>query len=745
MRIKEDRQQSVKHDHNPDHLPNDVIDLGALFFALIERKLLIASITTVFALVGIVASLFSVPIYNATAMIQIEKSGSTMGGLDDMAGAFDSSSQSITEIELLKSRSVIGEAVDALGLDIVATPKLYPYIGELSFRRFNPAADDDVAEPRFGASSYAWGGEKIEVLRFDVPQHAINKVYILQASDNQRFTLLNAQGEVVLQGGVGEELTGNGVTLTIKTLVARAGVEFILSRKSRLTTILNLQTSIGASEKGNDSGIINLSFQHSNPDYSRKVLNAIARIYVTSNIERNSAEVTKSLEFLKVQLPQIKEELEASELLLNEYKTSSKSVNISIETSSVLTQMVELEAKLQELELLRLTMSLDFKANHPNYQGLLKRIDIIQKQRDALALKIEVLPETQQALLRLIRDVEIGNQIYTMVLSKVQELDIVRAGTIGNVRIIDVAEVTSSPVKPNKQLIVIFATLLGGMLAVAIVLIQNALNKAIESPRAIEAIGMPVYASIPYSDNQHKITAKINGKDTQSNNKLLASVNPADLTVEALRGLRTSLHFAMIEAEDNLLIFSGPSPALGKSFISANLGVVLAQSGKSVLLIDGDMRKGNLHTLFGLKPENGLSEYLSQQIAIEQVTKATAVANFDVISRGKIPPNPSELLMHKNFSQLLEVMREKYDIVIIDTPPILAVTDASIIAGAGGTLLLVTRYGVNTIKEIAYTRQQFEQNGIDIKGVVFNCVLKKARSAYRSYGYYNYSYQSGKD
>lgn len=607
-----------------NNVPANEIDLMALFGALIDRKFFIISITTLFAVIGIAIAIFSTPIYKATAMIQVEESGGSVPGLDDMAGMFESSSKSITEIELLKSRSVIGEAVDTLKLDIVAVPKLFPVIGGRSFRKFNPIKDGDVAEPSFGATSYAWGGEKIEVFRFDVPQYAINKAYVVQASDNQSFKLLSNDGEVILQGKVGEELSNGRFSITLKTLVARAGAEFIVSRKDRLNTIVDLQTSIGASEKGKDSGIVNLSFQHAVPAYAESILNKIAEIYVLKNVDRNSAEAKKSLDFLEVQLPEIKKQLESSEALFNDYQRDQQSVNITLETQGVLEQIVELDTKLQELDLKRLAMSRMFKRNHPNYQGIVEQIEAVQKQRNGLASKISNLPERQQKLLRLTRDVEVGNEIYMMLLGKVQELDIVRAGTVGNVRIIDVAEVnTTKPLKPKKALVVVIATMLGGMLAIAIVLVQKALHKGVEDPSEIEAIGMPVYASVPFSANQDKLTgltkALTKGRKRKTNqsyndkSKVLAVDNPADLSIEALRSLRTSLHFAMMEAKNNVIAISGPSPGVGKSFISANLGAVLAQSGQKVLVIDADMRKGYLQKQFSLKWENGLSDYLSGQ------------------------------------------------------------------------------------------------------------------------------------
>jgi tyrosine-protein kinase Etk/Wzc len=360
---------------------------------------------------------------------------------------------------------------------------------------------------------------------------------------------------------------------------------------------------------------------------------------------------------------------------------------------------------------------------------------------------VQVLPETQQELLRLTRDVEVNNEIYTLLLAKTQELDIVRAGTVGNVRVIDLAEVnTSKPVKPKKALIVVMATMLGGMLAVAIVLIQKAIHKGIEDPSEIESLGMPVYASVPYSEYQDKLTgfAKARKGKTAKAKSILAVDNPADLSIEALRSLRTSLHFAMMEAKNNVIAISGPSPGVGKSFISVNLATVLAQSDKKVLIIDADMRKGYLQTQFGMQWDNGLSDFLSGSINLEQATKHSQVTGLDVMTRGQIPPNPSELLMHENFSKLVEEVSAKYDLVIIDTPPILAVTDPAIVSAHAGSTLLVTRFGQNHVKELELTRNRFEQNGIDVKGVVFNGVVKKASNAYGYYGYYNYEYKSDK-
>jgi len=744
--------QPITKTNNPTQ-QTDEIDLMALLGPLLDRKYFIIGLTTLFMLVGVVYAVLSTPIYQATAMLQVEDGGgASVPGLDDMGGMFESTSAAVTEIELLKSRSVIGEAVDSLKLDMTANPKLFPFIGPRAFRTFTPINEGDLAEPSFGASSYAWGGESIDIFRFDVPKSAIGAGFTLVALDSNGIVLLNADGEQILKGKVGQELSNTQFNLTVRTLHARPGTEFILVRQDRLNTILTLQAAIGASEKGNDSGIIDLSLQSDNPSYAEQVLDKVAAIYVRRNVDRNSAEAQKSLEFLEVQLPEIKKQLEAAEQRFNDYQIKRQSINISLETQGVLEQVVKLETQLQELGLKRLQMGLKFKKNHPTYQGLVEQISAVKEQKKQLVAEVGKLPETQQELLRLKRDVEVSNELYTMLLGKTQELDIVRAGTVGNVRIIDSAAVnTSKPVKPKKPLIVVMATLLGGMLAVAIVLVLKAMHKGVEDPSEIEAIGLAVYASVPYSENQEKFKGFGLGKSLSAKsskakanakaNAILALENPADVSIEAVRSLRTSLHFAMMEAKNNIIAISGPSPGVGKSFISTNLAAVLAQSGKKVLIIDADMRKGYMQAQFGLKWDDGLSDYLSGRLTLDQITKPSQVEGLKVITRGQIPPNPSELLMHANFSKLIAEVSAAYDLVIIDTPPILAVTDPAIVSAHTGTTLLVVRFGQNHLREIELTRNRFEQNGIDVKGVVFNGLVKKASNAY---GYYNYEYKSDK-
>jgi tyrosine-protein kinase Etk/Wzc len=405
-----------------------------------------------------------------------------------------------------------------------------------------------------------------------------------------------------------------------------------------------------------------------------------------------------------------------------------------MQTQGLLDQEVSIQTNIQQLRLQQADMQRQYTSEHPAYKALMSQIGQLEGQKNAIDKKVGSLPDTQQQLLKLTRDVQVSNDTYTGLLNQAQQLDIARAGTVGNVRVVDKAAVDiTRPVWPKKLIVVLGGALLGGFVALVYVFVRQMLNRGIEDPAVIEKIGLPVYATIPVSLREQAL----HGKRTRGSSKqhLLVLDAPADLATEALRSLRTSLHFARLEAKNNVLMISGSSPDVGKTFVSANLASVVAQSNQRVLLIDGDMRMGSLHRVVGGKAEVGLSELISGQIdLVEAVRQIGPLENLHFIARGKIPPNPSELLMNARFSALLDHFKQMFDLIIIDTPPILAVTDAAIIGHHAGTALLVVRFGLNQAREVALARQRFEQNKVPLKGAIFNAVER------RSSGYYSYAY-----
>lgn len=717
------------------------LDLAHLFDTFINNRGLIIGVTGLFGVLGVAYALLSTPVYRANAMIQIEpKNG--LPSLSDVVSIAPPVSLAETEISLLKSRTVVGGAVQNLNLDIVIKPNYFPIIGGFMARRFEPTHKGELGWYPQGFEAYSWGGEKLTLGQLDVPDNMHGEKLTLEVSENNGFLLRDTDDELVAQGAVGQPVVANGYRVVVSELLARPGTRFTVIKNRTYSTIEAYQQALSAGERGKQSGIVGVSLDNTDPARAMQILEEIARLYVEQNVARNAAEATQSLEFLNQQIPEVRKKLETAQSALNRYQTKSGSVDISAETQSVLDRIVDMESQISELELKRTEMERRFTRQHPNFRAVLNQIDQLQSQKAALELKIGNLPSTQQELLRLSRDVQVSSDTYALLLNKTQELDVMRAGTVGNVRIVDHAAVdVESPVKPNKPLVAIAATILGGLLAVIFVYVREALKRGVENPEDIERTGTPIYATIPFSDKQATIEKRLaNIKRDKSNASYLLALNePADLATEAMRSLRTSLHFAMIEAKNNILMVTGPSPGVGKSFVTSNLATVIAQSGKKVLLVDADMRKGYLHKIMRLQGNRGLSDVLAGRITLFDALQKTPLHNLHLVSHGQLPPNPSELLMHENFARFVREISTLYDLVIFDTPPILAVTDAALVGSQAGTTLMVTRYGLNRLKEIETAKRRLEQNGLLVKGVIFNAVERRA-SAYGEYGYYQYEY-----
>lgn len=591
---------------------------------------------------------------------------------------------------------------------------------------------------------------KLSIIRLYIPKTSNDVPNItLTVIDKHRFQV---EGDnFKLDGEVGILITQDGIALNVRSMDADPGTQFTVNYITRLDAINGLINSLTVDEQGKDTGILNLSFNSDDRVLATSVLNDISQNYLNQNIARQAAQDAKSLEFLNQQLPLVRSELNDAEDKLNVYRRQKDSVDLSLEAKSVLEQIVNVDSQLNELTFREAEISQLYTKSHPTYKALLEKRQTLVHERDSLNKRVTAMPATQQEVERLSRDVDSGRAIYMQLLNRQQELSIAKSSAIGNVRIIDNAITQPKPVKPRKTLVVLIGIVAGLFVSFSLVLLKVFVRRGIESPEQLEEVGVSVYASVPLSEwlnkkNKPERSNRSGGRKRQSEIKFLAVENPADLAIEAIRSLRTSLHFAMMEASNNILMISGSTQNAGKTFIASNLAAVIAQSGKKVLFIDADMRKGYSHKLFRFTGELGLSDILSGKININEIEKHVPEIGIDFIPRGKLPPNPSELLMHKRLSSMLDWASDNYDLVIIDTPPILAVTDAAIIGRCAGTSLLVARYGTNTVKEVEVSIRRFEQVGVQIKGCILNGVLKKA-SSYYGYGYsqYDYSYTDNKE
>jgi len=703
---------------------SDEIDIGRLIGTVVEAKWWVLGITAVFALAAVVYTLFATPIYSADALVQIEQDTGNSLVQNINSALSNKPPASDAEIQLIKSRLVLGKTVDDLDLDIAVTKNTMPIIGA-------------GWERLMGRQN-----ETVNVTTFTIPKGAGDQLFTLRVLSPTQYQLTSDAG-FSAKGEVGKLLEKDGVTLEVSAINSSPDSEFTITKFSTLGMINNLQNNLTVTENGKDTGVLSLSFTGEDREQIRAILNSITRNYLEQNVARKSEEAAKSLAFLAKQLPEVRRNLDEAENKLNAFRQDKDSVDLPLEAKAVLDSMVNIDAQLNELTFKEAEISKLYTKAHPAYRTLLEKRKALEDEKAKLNGRVTAMPKTQQEIVRLTRDVESGQQVYMALLNKQQELKITEASTVGDVRIVDPAITQPGVLKPKKALIILGSIILGLMLSIVGVLLRSLFNRGIESPQVLEEHGINVYASIPLSEWQKSRdqVKTVKGTKRYKQSQLLAVGNPTDLAIEAIRSLRTSLHFAMMQANNNVLMMTGVSPSIGKTFVCANLAAVVSQTNKRVLLIDCDMRKGYAHELLGTDNVNGLSNVLSSTGDIAACAKPTSVPNFDLVPRGQVPPNPSELLMSERFTQLIAWASKNYDLVLIDTPPILAVTDAAIVGRHAGTTLMVARYAVNTLKEVETSLNRLQQNGIEVKGVILNSIFRRA-TGYQDYGYYEYEYKS---
>ncbi|HFF8593841.1 TPA: polysaccharide biosynthesis tyrosine autokinase [Klebsiella pneumoniae] len=698
----------------------DEIDLGRLIGELIDYRKLIIAVTSIFTFLALGYALLATPIYQANALVQVEQrqGNAILNSLSQMLP--DGQPQSAPEMALLQSRMILGKTVDDLNLQAQVTQNYFPIFGQGIARLMGE-------EPG-----------RINVKHLFISDAELVKPEInLTVIDNKNFQI---DGDSFsFKGKVGELLEKHGVSIYISKIDAKPNTSFTVKYFTRLQAISNLLDAFSVEDQGKNTGILNLTLIGDDKELIAIVLDSISQNYLEQNVDRQAAQDAKSLDFLNQQLPKVRAELDAAEDKLNNYRRQKDSVDLTMEAKSVLDQIVNVDNQLNQLTFKEAEISQLFTPEHPSYKALIEKRQALQHEKEKLNKRVNTMPTTQQEVLRLSRDVESGRAVYLQLLNRQQELNIAKSSAIGNVRIIDNAITQPKQVKPKKALVVIIGIFLGLFASIGLILLRVLLRRGIESPEQLEDMGITVYANVPISEALVEKNRRTGARKKQESSALLAVENPADLAIEAIRGLRTSLHFAMLEAKNNVLMISGASPNAGQTFISSNLAAVIAQTGQKVLFIDADMRKGYAHKLFGSAKVEGLSDILSGKNDLESVVAKVTDAGFDYVSRGNIPPNPAELLMHPRFEDFLKKVSELYDLVIVDTPPILAVTDAAITGRLAGTTLLIARFEEDTAKEISVSMRRFEQSGVTVKGCILNGIVRKA-SSYYGYGYSHYGY-----
>ncbi len=732
----------------------DEIDLKELFFTVLKYWYIILAMALLGLLLAILYLKITLPVYSTNAILQVEgKSASSDLLLGDLAG-FDSKSEVSTEIEILKSRMILGEVANSLNLNVV----LEPFVEDKFDARFDALFNKDkklfVHHDKVGVN-YVDGNKKLVINKFEVSDDLVDadfKLEILNASDYQISLLKDKRVLLTLKAkkstGI-EKLTSKGLIALDLDFQNMAGEKFLLKKQGLLRSTSAISSQLSASEKGKGTGILSLSMQGVHKEEITNTLNKIIDVYVAKSLEKKSAEKEKTLAFLNKQLPAIKSKLESAEARFNNFRGANKTIDVDKEAQLLLEQSIRLDKTKLELEQKRAELRTRFTDEYPLLQQIEVQLNTIIEKKTALNARLKALPEIQQQYLKMYRDVKINTELYTNLLNDYQKLKIAQSGEVGNIFVIDKAVTPIKEIKPKKALILLIGLLLGIMLGLILVFIKKLLNTGVRDATELEmATGLSVLASIPYSKIQNQVTKRQKKSVLLYNlvnqpNRSRALQQSADMAIEALRSLRTALLFASHNVKNNVIMITGASPAIGKSFVSANFAAVLAEAGKKVVVVDGDLRRGYLHQYYQSNNKYGLSNYLSEEgneDDIEVIKKKTSIDGLDFIPRGKSPLKPANVLMSNKFQEFLLELSNSYDYVLIDSPPVLAVTDSNIIGALAGSTLVVARYDKSSVNEVKYAVDKLEASNANVVGLIFNGVRKEAG---RAYDYqYGYNYKS---
>ena len=720
----------------------DTIDLKELFFSLIAQWKLIA-LCVILSLVCALLYLRTTPdTYAVDALVQVEESkGTSAALLGDLSSMIEQKQPAQTEIELLKSRLVLGSVIKDLNLDLKISGT------ENSFFNRLLSPHDYQTTYNKNAVIFKDDAKSFDVRKFDIPTYYLDKNLLLNFNGN-KYTLTDAKTKQVIFSAVtnqeSQHTSEYGTWKIALYTQDQLKNTYNIEKMSLPAAMLSITENYSVAEKGKLTGILGLNYQGQDKEHITNVLNSILVAYSQQNIERRSAETAQTLKFLDEQLPELKQQLDVAEREFNKFRQQYNTVDVTKESELYLTQSIQLETSKAEIEQKLAEASAKYTNEHPAMQQMNAQLGAINKKIGELNDTLKQLPDLQRRYLQLYREVEVKTQLYTALLNSYQQLRIAKAGEIGNVRIVDTAVLPIEPIKPKKLQILILAIFLGGFLGTLLALLRNMMHSGIKDSNQIEnELDLPVYATVPRSPTQE---SRIKLLKKKKSIPILAIKNGDDIAIESLRSMRTAIHFALNNAKNNIIMISGPAPEVGKSFISTNLAAILAQSNKRVLIIDADMRRGYLHKYFNHDNLPGLAEYLNTQQTLDSIIKPTEIPHLDVITRGKSPVNPSELLSSAKFAAMFEQLSPMYDHIIIDTPPVLAVTDGIIISQYAGVNLVIARYAKSQMKELELTVNRFEQVGVKVNGFILNDIQRGSGGYGYGYGYnYAYGYKASKN
>lgn len=722
---------------SPLHPPTAAADEASgaeLLRTLFEGRWTLAAFAAL-ALAGAGAWLVvATPRWRAEALLRLEERRDPPPVTDPVVSGLEAPSPR-AEIEVLRARSLVAGAVATLGLDVEATPRRVPLLGKAAALLHRGAGP---ARAPLGLGRYAWGGEEIAVRRLEVPEELEGPLVLVAEEDG--FRLATRDGVTLADGSVGRlaegsDPAGRPVKLLVSTLVARPGTEFLVTKRRFDDVVAALQLDLVVAERGRDTGVVSLRLEGTDRARVAATLGLVIDTFVRQNAERTAAHADRVLSIVEQRLPALEAAARRAERAYEAWRLQHRIVDVGAEARAQLDRSVDLERRISELEARKDELARRYTGSHPSLGELQDQADALRVQLKLVGARLAGLPAVELQAARLLREHQAATALWMTMQEKAQQWRIAALGAAPSATIVDPPSAPLRPVSPKGGPVVLLALLAGLAAGAAVVVIRGRLGGP-GNPALVEsATGLPVFGAVSHTSTEASLARSLRRRLTGERAPALCAVQPGDSAVEDLRTLRTNLGAALRAARNHVVAIGGPAPGVGKSFVCVNLALLLASPRRKVLLVDADLRRGRLHHEFGLERTPGVAEVVLSGLTLDQAIRPSGTEGLDLLAAGELPDDPTAVLESPRFQELLAEAGRRYDVVVVDTPAILAVTDPALVARHAGLNLLVLRAGEHPLEEIALSVKRLSQNGAQVGGAILNDVRPGRHGRYHRYEY----------
>ncbi len=669
--------------------------------------------------------------YEASALLQVNE---VEDPFDEGSDQFDFGAPTIKEeANLLRSRRVLSPVVDAYNMRINADANAIPVLGEVTKRI--PLLADTLSGFDF-AKRYAWSENTIEVATLEVPRRWEDEALRLVSLGDGAYSLYKDETLLIDRAQVGETVDVaipnlEPLTINLSALDAPEGLHYSLERSSLQTTVAKLRDELSTETSDAKSRMITVKLKGNDPSHTAQLTNAIVAEYESVKLGTQNLKLDNDGQFYEQRLPEVETDLRAAEVALAEFRTASATFDSDVQRRAKLGQIDTLETRLLDLEIEIADQLKRYTISHPTPKRTQKEIDTLRTSIRTLRGQISRAPNTERELRILEEDVDAKRALFTEMNERVQELRVARGGSIPAVQVIDDALAPRKPVAPNSLLAIVGGTLATLFLYTLYLTLRSALTTVIGDQDSLErASGLPVFMNIPKSAAQKRLASPVtvdprrllpgSGQEqSAADSNVLALTKPEDYSIENLRGLRSMLDDVMAGASNNVLMITSPLPSMGKSFLSMNLAVLVAQSGKRVLLIDADYQRGQMHNTLGVPMGPGLPEVVSGKSELKESVRQTSVENLYCIPRG-FGGAQGEMPTEKQFGQFMQIVAPRFDVAIVDTPPVLSVSTAASLGKHAGSTIMVVKEGEVKEPQLNEALRRLTFSGVRVSGCILN-------------------------